>query len=217
MIGSKTFHGEIWQISNCTLPGGPVPAEQLADKWECYKIVSPDIIDHVGLQCLIVVFVCHFMFASFIFLCDQHCTTDWSISSDWASLLARWPQRLEQHTRAREKMRIVSEKVRGWWVMKDREGDRGRKMNNRISSRDQRLSLWPWSWGQAKLCQLPRIQAYREESIFMTGRSGSTISPFLIWKLSILWWKVFPQGGLHRRSGPSWRKHLLNVNNNNKR
>ncbi len=52
--------------------------------------------------------------------------------------------------------------------MKDREGNRKRKINNR----DQRLSLWPWSWGQCKPCQLPRIQAYGAESIFMKLRQA---------------------------------------------
>lgn len=181
---------------NRTLPGGSVPAEQLSDELEFYQIVSPDIIYHLGLRYLMLVFVCHFL----LYL------------SLWSALQYRLEHviwmgiatgQMTTETRAALKERKWELWVKKWgggglWKT-ERETEK-EKMNNRISSRDQRLSPWPWSWVQGKLCQLPRIQAYKEESIFMTGRSGSTISPFLIWKLSILWWKLFPQEGLHRRS-----------------
>jgi len=51
---------------NCTLSGGFVPAEQLSDELEFYSIVPPDIIVHLGLCYLMLVFVCHFLFYLFL-------------------------------------------------------------------------------------------------------------------------------------------------------
>lgn len=68
--------------------------------------------------------------------------------------------------------------LRGWWVMKDREGDWEKKMNNRIRSRDQRLSPWPWSWGRGKPCQLPAIQPCTDWNPFSWHWAADLDPPF---------------------------------------